>query len=395
MSDSQILDELINQTKTKRVDEPRRQFVKPDNGKVVQKRSEAEIEEALLRVRQYAFLQVERTQAFVDGAILAAEQVQDKRLDLLEQGPELTVSEVLFDMFLTMALESTIAGKVLAGITKKLLKSALSSVRVFSVLPKFALSERGRNLKWLSQLMKERGGKQVARNTIKKFLTPSNELTIAQYNRTLQVLYQGGSNVEQNLTAIAKGGKAGAQQLLFHGSNPPPVLSFGDSVSVSILSAAQVYASQQRLAIFLSHSTFEMWLRLDLVEIEDMEMICKSEITDEEVTSINTLRDQYKLLYEAIIWAKLFGLDANLSKLSPTQTKLSGVPDKHLNYWLNRFINPQTGKQFAQSSGTEFDKVYALNKYFINIAETYRKIKSATGDDGIHLITPLKWKGGT
>ncbi len=346
-------------------------------------------------MRQYAFLQVERTQALVDGAILAAEQVQDKRLDLLEQGPELTVSEVLFDVFLTMALESSIAGKVLAGITKKLLKPALSSVRVFSVLPKFALSERGRDLKWLSQTMKVWGGKQVARNTIKKFLTPSNELTIAQYNRTLQVLYQGGSNVEQNLTAIAKGGKAGAQQLLFHGRNPPPVLSFGDSVSVLILSAAQIYASQQRLAIFLSYSTFEMWLRLDLVEIEDMEMICKSEITDEELTSINTLRDQYKLLYEAVIWTKLFGLDTDLSKVIVNQGKLRGVPNEHLKYWLKRFVNPKTGKQFSQGSGNQTANVVDLLNYFISIAKTFGKAKRSTGDDGIQLITPPKWKGGT
>jgi hypothetical protein len=388
MSDSQILDELINQTKTKRVDEPRRQFVKPDDGKVVQRRSEAEIEETLLRVRQYAFLQVERTQAFVDGAILAAEQVQDKRLDLLEQGPELTVTEVIFDILLTIALESTIAGKVLAGITKKLLKTALSSVRVFSVLPKFALSERGQNIKWLSQLMKVRGGKQVARNTIKKFLTPSNELTIAQYNRTLQVLYQGGSNVEQNLAAVAKGAKAS------YPLTQSRILTVGDSVSVSILSAAQVYACQQRLAIFLSHSTFEMWLRLDLVDIEDMEMLCKSEITDEEATSINTLRDQYKLLFEAAIWTKLFGLDTDETKVLVNQGELFGVPNKHLNYWLDRFINPQTGKQFSQGSGNQTNKVTELKKYFINIAETYKKVKKSIGDDGIQLITPPKWKGG-
>ncbi len=33
MSDAQLLDELINQPKTKRVDEPLRQYVKPEDGR--------------------------------------------------------------------------------------------------------------------------------------------------------------------------------------------------------------------------------------------------------------------------------------------------------------------------------------------------------------------------
>src|SRR5262249_13271074 len=81
----------------------------------------AEIEAAVAFIRQSAARQMELGHAIMDGAILAAEQVQDKRLGLLEQGPEVSGWDILLDFAMVFVLESPLAGKILQAVTVKAL----------------------------------------------------------------------------------------------------------------------------------------------------------------------------------------------------------------------------------------------------------------------------------
>lgn len=71
-------------------------------------------------IRSSEIHQLERIQLIVDSVILAAEQVQDKRIDLLEQPPEVTGSQLLIDFGITFLLESPIAGIILQNIVRKM-----------------------------------------------------------------------------------------------------------------------------------------------------------------------------------------------------------------------------------------------------------------------------------
>jgi len=71
----------------------------------------------------------------VDGAILAANQVQDQRISMLESGPEVKTSVYIFDLLIAFALDTSVAGAVLAGITKKLSMCLCAQVRSFQRYP--------------------------------------------------------------------------------------------------------------------------------------------------------------------------------------------------------------------------------------------------------------------
>lgn len=351
--------------------------------------TQADIEEAVLFVRRSAVQMMERTQAMVDGAVLAAEQVQDQRLDVVETSPEVSTTEVVFDVLFTLAVNSSVAGRLLSNITTRLLRPVLRSSRVFAALPKFAVSRQGQDLKWISSLTKRRGGREAARNTIRRFLTPTEErLNISLHNKVARLIYEGGPDVERNLVAAVKAGER------VRNPRAAPVLSVGDSPAVSVLAAAQTYASQQRLAISLSHSIFELWLRLRLTDIEELAEFLTDEVTAEEAAAgMVTWRAHYKLLYEAAIWAKLFGFDTKQPQIRirgvfPPLAELAGVPKSHLNYMLRRFINPKTERPFASDPLPQAGQVSNLNQYFIAIGNQFRDIQQRQRDDGMLVVTP-------
>src|SRR5262245_53771459 len=110
--------------------------------------SALQAEFAAVLVRESAIVEAERIQAVIDGVTLAGEQVQDVRLKLLENGPEVSTSMMVLDLFVFFALESTIAGKVLSAVTKGLLNRVLRSRAALELLPK---SPYGRELRDLAR----------------------------------------------------------------------------------------------------------------------------------------------------------------------------------------------------------------------------------------------------
>jgi hypothetical protein len=65
--------------------------------------SQVDLSTLVFRIRAARAARSERLKAVVDGALLAVEQVQDRRIDLLEQGPEVTIQDIMFDCLLGLA----------------------------------------------------------------------------------------------------------------------------------------------------------------------------------------------------------------------------------------------------------------------------------------------------
>jgi hypothetical protein len=57
--------------------------------------------------------------ALSDAVTLAADQIQDKRIDWLEEGPEVSFEAFVFELMLGFALESTLAGKLVGRLLSK------------------------------------------------------------------------------------------------------------------------------------------------------------------------------------------------------------------------------------------------------------------------------------
>ena len=76
------------------------------------------VEAWVLQIRQSCHVQLARVEAYLDAVVLAAEQVQDKRIEQLETPKEVTGWEYFGNVLLTLFLESTLPGKFLVAASK-------------------------------------------------------------------------------------------------------------------------------------------------------------------------------------------------------------------------------------------------------------------------------------
>ncbi|SNQ62462.1 hypothetical protein [Candidatus Methanoperedens nitratireducens] len=287
-------------------------------------------------IHQSAHIQIERLQAFIDGITLAAEQVQDTRLELLEEGPEVDTVSAWADVLLVFVLESTIPGMILTTVAKKMIRPMLKTRTALSYLPK---RSDFKDLKLYIKQMKTTYGSQKAGQYLK------TKLDGKQYNlyaSGIRALAEMSPNAQLNFTALAKAGRE-AYYKDFKQLSP---LDATDTPGVSILNAALTFASINRNAIFYHHSLLEGIVRLGFMTGEDANQFIKIvewEALDEGLKSI---RDRFKLLFEAVIWARLCGFSKTTRKLvvkTYRGTVFEGVDNRLVDYWLKRF-----GKQIEE-----------------------------------------------
>ena len=73
-------------------------------------------------------------------------------------------------------------------------------------------------------------------------------------------------------------------------------------------------------------------------DLDTLVEVLKCDSLEEDLGSI---RNRYKLLFEAIIWAKLYGFDRSRGGLITNSGKsLKGVEEELLTYWFKRFAKP-------------------------------------------------------
>jgi hypothetical protein len=89
-------------------------------------------------VRQSEAVTEARTDPFLDGAVLAAEQVQDVRISVLETPKAVTASEFWTEVAITLVVESNLAGKLVSLVAKQTLGKLIRLNAVFYALPKSA-----------------------------------------------------------------------------------------------------------------------------------------------------------------------------------------------------------------------------------------------------------------
>ncbi|HXG95494.1 MAG TPA: hypothetical protein VNJ06_00120 [Gemmatimonadales bacterium] len=300
------------------------------------------IEETTALIRQSAIRQIECAQTIMDGAILAAEQVQDKRLELLEQGPEVSGFDVFIDFALTFILESPLAGKIFQTITTKML---LPRVRANQVAQAKAL--RVLALKPGARLP---GGFLAVPERIVASQLAKRVKDLHKFER---LLIETGSEEGPYpyMVAFAKAMKQAGEKE----RRPAPLLEPSDTPGVAILDLAQQHLSKERLAIQIEHSMFELWVRTGQMSVEEARNTVQRESIEAsgKLFSLAEIKDRFKRHFELLIWTFLLYERPLTGKAitTPRQTfTLTGyVQPSLIAYWMKRFIDPDTERPFSET----------------------------------------------
>lgn len=320
------------------------------------------IEAAVAQIHEAAAVHLERAQVIVDGATLAGEQVQDTRLTLLERDPEVTTHAIILDLFVSLALESTVAGKILGAATRTILKPLLGTRAAFETLPKSAygldLLEVNRpSPAWRKET------REAASRMVKAILRQDVDSgTFAVYHKTLAAVARGSPETEQNLNALIKVTSEASAQYVKKGLP----FSAQDSPGVSIRSAAMAFASTNRLDVARRHARFEALARSGALSVNQLASLTDAFAWDDMPEHLSILRERYKLLYEATMWAKISGFDRVGGHLSYSGTgELKGVDPRLLRYWRQRFAD---AAREARRAKEPVDM--SIAKWFVTLTRT-------------------------
>jgi hypothetical protein len=376
-------------------------------------------EEVTLYVRQSSYIQHARVDAYLEGVILAAEQVQDKRIQFLETPPEVTGWEFVGNILLTFALESTIGGKLLAAITKRIFTPVLRQNAVFMAMPDWAKAPDGKALKKEAERLSRMNsatrittfpsgrtgpietGRSSSTATIaavlkkgaggRPGLSALGREDVKLYHDSLEAIIRGTPDTATNLAAAAKSVREALQG---ERPKPAPYLGASDSTGVSILGAAQSYASLTRLGIQFRHAWLEWLLKARDLEPASLTYVidlCAYEALELEVDGqkieldLSDIRGRYKMLFEAVIWARLFGFDKNRNqpRLQVSAEKFEGVDQAFSDYWTRRFgsaidgryMNARDGYRASFKDLSKREQLFFIQKYFWEIVTQLPRLK--------------------
>jgi hypothetical protein len=293
------------------------------------------IEALVSGIRVSEAMQLERIQAVVDGAILAVEQVQDVRLDVLETPAEATVSDLVFDMLVGLCFMGV--GAALAPITKSIAKELVQVASWYGRMPDKFL---GKTLRSIARMASTDFAEKYGYGDIDpaKFATYNAYVRKVLRKSAVEKAEKGlEKGVDFAKDKVKEGAKTGGSM---HAGGEEDGLAPADSPGVAILGAAQSYASAQRAAIAAHHAGFEAVVRSN--PGEDLLGIVTQAVDRAPLTAdVIQIRDQNKIVFEAAIWAKLFGFDEGKTQAGAPSignaSILPGVKKQLSAYWRRRF----------------------------------------------------------
>jgi hypothetical protein len=309
------------------------------------------VEAVVQLVRQSAAVQEARLDALLDGATLAAEQVQDVRLQVIEEPAEVTGWDIFVEIAPILIIESKVPAKLLANLTKRLLGPAVRSNALFLALPK---SQAGKELVKAADDLARLGlipRGDVAKQVAKLAGTASGD-SVKLYSAGTHAIINFGSGTDY-AQAVITAGQQGYRRATAP-TNPP--LRAADSAGVAVVGAAMNYAAATRLAIRFSHARIEAFCRTEAT-LTDLAAVGVGMDWDplEDPNERSPLpgglaeaRGQYQLFFEAVIWARMYGFShasigvpgsRNHPPISTNDPAAPFVgPKKALQqYWLSRF----------------------------------------------------------
>lgn len=270
---------------------------------------------AVAELRYQAGFYLEVVQAMMDGVNLAAEQVQDKRLEFLEVGPSTDSDAIIITFVLTLVLEGTVGPAIAAVMTRYALQPIMRGVANAIT----AMQKRS-SLKQLL-LFRQDAAKKASGAIFSKGLSSPERVDLIVQAQELQKAadalkrdLRGQSGSAKSLLAslnvitrftegnLVAGTKAGIAASNLPGSSKP--LGTEDSPGVAVTAAAMADASRLRLTVVATREALEAEIRRPDAKLDDVTKILEDYRIDGQV-ELGQIRDSNQLATEAMIWARL------------------------------------------------------------------------------------------
>jgi hypothetical protein len=302
------------------------------------------------QVRQSAAVQEARADVLLEGAMLAAEQVQDVRIAVLEEPTEMTATEFWVEVALTVIIESNLASKLLAATTKKIFTPVVRSNALFLLLPK---SAQGRELAAAGKVFEEvaGSGRSVLRDGIAKLPGTASKDSLKLYHAAIQQLVTASSQVDLAKTAVKVTNQVARAKNRPRANRP---LAASDSAGVAVLHGALEYASATRLGIRFALAGLEraVWTATRFDDLAAVGVVVDWEdLTDPQEREtfsqgLAVLRKETARFLEALIWGRMYGfadaqrqpgVTSNPAIGSDATAPFTGVKKPLQTYWRDRF----------------------------------------------------------
>lgn len=314
------------------------------------------VEEVCRHIAESSAVQQARVDAYLDGATLAAQQVSEVRLTLLEQPAELSGWDFWVNVGMTFLLESNFIGATLKAVTSAVFKPLVRSNLVWLRIPR---SPTGQDLVEVAKsaqarLLIEPGRGRLSYDSV--LLRGAGALpgrasgdSLRLYHSAIQELVR----VTEPLDVV--NGLAQAANQARSSSKPQhnDPLAVIDSPGVTVVAAAQSYARATTLGIQVRAARCIAFARTRAA-VPDLGELCAGFLNEpldvKGVTiSLDALRRRCAITFEALIWARMYGFSLKFptkeGRSGPGTPELGsdndepfkGVRRQVVDYWLDRF----------------------------------------------------------
>lgn len=356
--------------------------------------TQLEVELAISQLERYVDVQIEQLQVMVDGALLAVTQVQNMSLQVddaerAKAAKNAATRDFLLTVLLAFCWEMPIGGAIAAAVgkaTQAVLRSVLKTNVAFQLLP---LSDFGKEVEAISQLPGIQAGalSQWLKESIEE--RPFTSKDFAMYsNQVLSLMTKdpadlGAALLSKTIPMTVKVATA---------PSAPRLLEVMDTPEVSLLRSVQSFVASHRLALRVQMYATAAWLRATSVDRDSLLQTISALAPSVLPFDLDTARDHYELVYEAMIWARLYHRGTPQVAMPPFSTEASGgfeppdvpktpaldlsdFPDILKNYLIARFSQMVRDEQ-PQGLPTEPTEA-RISRFLNDMADSYYKQAAA------------------
>jgi hypothetical protein len=280
-----------------------------------------------------------------DAARLAAQQVQDKRIEILERKatPEFSWQSAIFEILLSFIPFSAIAGKFLSTVLTDVVNSVLRTRLGFAL---FSKSEMGLWLAGATQNMIRQVESQATLNDFDKQLAIFGvRQTQSSFLQTenVRVFYSDFVNKLSDGNALL----ATATQV--HSSLEKIghwELKAEDTPGVAVADLALTFVRRQKAAQNLVLDSLALEVQNDLLDAEQAISLAEflfqgNAYLDRVIQDLELLKIRAARFLEMAIWNRFYP-DVNWSSGQGADPQLTGVADKLSDYFISRFLVPDS-----------------------------------------------------
>ncbi|MFD0670088.1 hypothetical protein [Cohnella sp. GCM10027633] len=346
----------------------------------------ADVEKAIALIEQSFAIQEQRIQIIVDAAVLAVEQVQDKRLEMQEKGKTVTINDVIFDLLSVYLWEVGFIGHVVQPLVKEVTRIICErSLKYSLVYNQLAKSDYGAEMiGYIRNDMKPKDSKALLKEIIEEHVRKKSQYgseEFAMFSKETRTLVASFEDVVWKKGSGAVGKWKDIQKKV-----KQTTLGTTDTPGVSMLKSAQSYVGSQRFALQVQKARIIALIRsqpsMTVQELRDMMSI----FVVEELPDTEFIRDQYQWTFEIIIWARMYGFTSEFAT-SPGIVGFGGkgfdgIKWDVTNYWFTRFRDVMV--PYAQKKGENWDqlsvegKTLRLKYYYMEVMKQLEEISKNT-----------------